>query len=123
MDKQDYNNKALQQLVNTKYNQQITNSTNETIIKETINRYKITTSNDLTSDQKQQLIKYTRPIQKYIRFPRIYFNPKTHKPNNPLRPIISGINWATENVAEALNEALKPIIYSKPHIPSSSSKS
>lgn len=41
----------------------------------------------------------------------MYFNPKTHKTGNPVRPIVSGINWATEHSSILLDEGLKPILY------------
>ena len=34
-----------------------------------------------------------------------------------MRPIVSGINWATENSAILLDEVLKPYIYQNKHIP------
>ena len=40
----------------------------------------------------------------------IYGNVKTHKPNNPLRPIISQIPTPTYNLAKSLNKIISPYI-------------
>ena len=121
MDKETYTTKALQQLNDTTNYSTITNKTTDTINKEVIDNFdfikRTITRSKLTTEAKQQLIKYVRPYALQTRFPRIYFNPKTHKPDNPLRPIVSGINWATENAAILLDETLKPLINSNKHIP------
>jgi hypothetical protein len=121
MNKNDYTNKAMQQLSDTEHYELINNKTQEEITAHVINEYekiktRITTSK-LNKDDKQQLIKYTRPYASSTHFPKIYFNPKTHKPNIPLRPITSGISWATEKIAILIDEYLKPIIYANDHIP------
>mgnify|MGYP003335416267 CR=1 FL=1 len=121
MDKADYTQKALQHLSDTKYYAVETSKTEEQLMQLAADAYnpikRLILHSDLNGLQKQQLIRYTQPNLKTTRFPRIYFNPKTHKQNMPLRPIVSGINWTTENTAILLDETLKPIIYSKPHIP------
>lgn len=121
MDKEEYTNKALTQLNNTIHYRLIEDANNEEITNAVINNYntikQLITYSTLNKSQKSELIKYTRPYAKHTRFPRIYFNPKTHKAGNPLRPIISGINWATESSAILLDETLKPLIYKQAHIP------
>jgi hypothetical protein len=121
MDKVTYTTKALQQLNDTSNFSAIINATTDIITKKVIDNFepiiRSITRSKLTTEAKQQLIKYIRPYASQTRFPRIYFNPKTHKPDNPLRPIVSGINWATENAAILLDETLKPLIYSHKHIP------
>ena len=87
----------MQQLNDTEHYELINYKTQEEITAHVINEYKkiktrITTSK-LNKDDKQQLIKYTRPYASSTHFPKIYFNPKTHKPNIPLRPITSGISY------------------------------
>ena len=49
----------------------------------------------------------------------IYGNVKTHKPGNPLRPIISQIPTPTYNIAKRLNSLLTPYIPSKYRVKSS----
>lgn len=118
MNKNDYTQKALTHLADRTYYTQI-NTTQEAITQQTIQKYqdvqKSITHSKLTPQQKQEIIKYTRPNK--VRFPKIYFNPKTHKPNLPFRPIVSGIQWATEKCAILLDEQLKKIIYAHTHIP------
>ena len=121
MNKSDYTTKATEQLDDNRHYEVILNKTITDITTNVINEYdrikfKITHSN-LSKDEKQQLIKNTRPYASSTKFPKIYFNPKTHKENIPLRPIISGINWATEQVAILLDEFLKPLVYAHQHIP------
>jgi hypothetical protein len=123
MDRSEYNMKALNHLQST-HNYTITTLTKAQITQSTIEKYNsiitsITRSN-LSTDNKKQLIKYTRPHAKQIRFPVIYFNPKTHKEGRPFRPIVSGIQWATENAAILIDEILKPIIITQPHLPKDS---
>ena len=42
--------------------------------------------------------------------PKIYGLPKTHKPDIPLRPIISGIGSAPHNIAKLLAKLLTPLL-------------
>ena len=121
MNKSDYTTKAFLQLNDKNHYELIianstTDITNKVIQEYEKIKYKITSSK-LTKDQKQQLIKHTRPYANTTRFPKIYFNPKTHKEGIPLRPITSGINWATEQAAILLDEILKPLIFAHKHIP------
>jgi hypothetical protein len=123
MDRSEYDHKAYEHLINTIHYKPII-KTQALITQSTIDKYKtiittITRSN-LSKEDKQQLIKYTRPHANQTRFPSIYFNPKTHKEGRPLRPIVSGIRWATENAAILLDEILKPHIAINTHLPKDS---
>ena len=124
MDKQQYLVKAYEHLHNTNHYTHITTRTQQELIQSTTSSYNkiieaITRSN-LSKDNKQELIKYTRPHSKQVRFPMMYFNPKTHKEGNPLRPIVTGIKWTTENTAILIDELLKPHISTQPHLPKDS---
>ena len=50
----------------------------------------------------------------------IYGNVKTHKPDNPLRPIISQIPTPTYNLAKAINKIISPYVPSEYSLKSSS---
>ncbi|XP_069495705.1 uncharacterized protein [Ambystoma mexicanum] len=65
----------------------------------------------LTDDEKH-FLSNTNPT-----IPTMYFLPKIHKPFETLpevRPIMSGINWATEGLSKYLDEALKPFVIQMP---------
>lgn len=51
---------------------------------------------------------------------RLYGLAKIHKPNCPLRPVVSSINTAQYNLAKVLHEMLSPVINSDLTVPSSS---
>ena len=43
------------------------------------------------------------------KIPTLYELPKIYKPNNPLRPIISSIDFATHKIAHAIAKILTPL--------------
>ena len=47
--------------------------------------------------------------------PMFYGLPKIHKPDTPLRPIVSSCGSATYGVAKELAEILKPLVGKSPH--------
>ena len=40
---------------------------------------------------------------------RLYYLPKSHKPNTPLRPIISSLKYPTRTISKFLDEQLRPL--------------
>ncbi|XP_045463784.1 uncharacterized protein LOC123673342 [Harmonia axyridis] len=49
------------------------------------------------------------PREKYSRIPRIYGLPKVHKPDIPLRPIVSAFGSPTHHLAKYLASTLQPL--------------
>ena len=47
--------------------------------------------------------------------PNLYGLPKIHKPDTPLRPIVSSCGSATYGVAKELAKILKPLVGKSPH--------
>ena len=47
--------------------------------------------------------------------PKFYGLPKIHKPDNPLRPIVSSCGSVTYGVAKELAKILKPLVGKSPH--------
>ena len=47
--------------------------------------------------------------------PKFYVLPKIHKPDTPLRPIVSSCGSATYGVAKELAKILKPLVGKSPH--------
>ena len=47
--------------------------------------------------------------------PKFYGLPKIHKPDTPLRPIVSSYGSVTYGVAKELAKILKPLVYKSPH--------
>ena len=47
--------------------------------------------------------------------PKFYGLPKIHKPDTPLRPIVSSCGSVTYGVAKGLTEILKPLVGKSPH--------
>ena len=81
---------------------QVINSFNQHIRKPLLNSQMI---------NKKQLLHYISPNQYSMKFPRIYFLPKTHKPGSPFRPIVSTINWLTENASILLDSVLQQELF------------
>ena len=48
--------------------------------------------------------------------PRFYGHPKNHKPDTPLRPIVSSCGSVTCCVAKELTKILKPLVGKSPHL-------
>ena len=109
MDKQDYINK---------YNQLLNQNT-----------YKVT-SKDPTNTIKNKLINILKGIKTKTGLgsntyksmyptgcvpPKFYGLPKIHKPDTPLRPIVSSCGSVTYGVAKELAKILKPLVGKSPH--------
>ena len=47
--------------------------------------------------------------------PKVYSLPKIHKPDTPLRPIVSSCGSVTYGVAKELAKTLKPLVGKSPH--------
>ena len=59
---------------------------------------------------KNQNKKWQRLINYHPKFPHLYGLPKTHKPNTPMRPIVSGIGSAPHDIARALTKIITPLL-------------
>jgi hypothetical protein len=55
-------------------------------------------------------VTYKKLITKHSQAPKIYFKPKIHKENRPLRPIVSSVNSPTYNLSKYLSNILNKII-------------
>ena len=53
------------------------------------------------------------PDPKQTQLPHLYFNPKTHKNDIPLRPIISSLHSATTKISKFLDSIIRPIFDAK----------
>ena len=102
MDSMVYNQKLMDLLDDNNTCEQISLQTITNYISNFNKSYKKLISNE---DQSwSSLINY-HPI-----IPKIYGLPKTHKPDIPLRPIISGIGSAPHNIAKLLAKLLTPLL-------------
>ena len=68
-------------------------------------------------DGKKQILHYIGPSIETMKFPRIYFLPKTHKQGSPFRPIVSTINWLTENASILLDSILQEELFNSDRCP------
>jgi len=68
-------------------------------------------------DGKKQILHYIGPSIETMKFPRIYFLPKTHKQGSPFRPIVSTINWLTENASILLDSILQEELFNTERCP------
>ena len=109
MDRQDYINKANHLLNQNTYKTIIKDPTN-TIKNKLINILKtIKTKSGLgTSTYKSMYPTGCVP-------PKFYGLPKIHKPDTPLRPIVSSCGSVTYGVAKELVKILKPLVGQSPH--------
>ena len=78
---------------------------NQNIVKNTINDLKA--KQELPATAKNLII--TTPKTSCI-----YFLPKTHKPNNPGRPIVSACSCPTELISSYLDKIMAPIVKTLP---------
>ena len=123
MDRNTYHQYATTHLNDTRhYTQQLTTTTPEATTQRTIQNFsgvrRSIYASNLPLETKHSLKRYTQPDATTTRIPRIYFNPKDHKSDGSMRPIVSGIGWCTEKCAILIDEALKNIIYKHhKHIP------
>ena len=109
MDKQDYINKA---------NQLLNQNTYKVISKDPTNTIK----NKLINIPKGIKTKTGLGINTYKSMyptgcvpPKFYGLPKIHKPDTPLRPIVSSCGSVTYGVAKELAKILKPLVGKSPH--------
>ena len=109
MDRQDYINKA-NQLLNQDTYKVITKDPTNTIKNKLINILKnIKTKTGLgTNTYKSMYPTGCVP-------PKFYGLPKIHKPDTPLRPIVSSCGSVTYGVAKELAKILKPLVGKSPH--------
>ena len=109
MDRQDYINKA-NHLLNQNTYKIITKDPTNTIKNKLINILKtIKTKSGLgTSTYKSMYPTGCVP-------PKFYGLPKIHKPDTPLRPIVSSCGSVTYGVAKELAKILKPLVGQSPH--------
>ena len=109
MDRQDYINKA-NQLLNQDTYKAITKDPTNTIKNKLINILKnIKTKTGLgTNTYKSMYPTGCVP-------PKFYGLPKIHKPDTPLRPIVSSCGSVTYGVAKELAKILKPLVGKSPH--------
>ena len=109
MDRQHYINKA-NQLLNQSTYKVITKDPTNTIKNKLINILKsIKTKTGLgTNTYKSMYPTGCVP-------PKFYGLPKIHKPDTPLRPIVSSCGFVTYGVAKELAKILKPLVGKSPH--------
>ena len=103
-----YQKEALQQLSDTSFYAKVDKdltSTNQQIVKSTINELKV--KQDLPATATTLII--TTP-----RTSCIYFLPKIHKPNNPGRLIVSACSCPTELISSYSDKIMAPIVRSLP---------
>ena len=109
MDKQDYINKA-NQLLNQNTYKVISKDPTNTIKNKLINILKgIKTKTGLGSKTYKSMYP-TGCVP-----PKFYGLPKIHKPDTPLRPIVSSCGSVTYGVAKELAKILKPLVGKSPH--------
>ena len=109
MDKQDYINKA-NQLLNQNTYKVISKDPTNTIKNKLINILKgIKTKTGLGSNT------YKAMYPTGCVPPKFYGLPKIHKPDTPLRPIVSSCGSVTYGVAKELAKILKPLVGKSPH--------
>ena len=109
MDKQDYINKA-NQLLNQNTYKVISKDPTNTIKNKLINILKgIKTKTGLGSNTYKSMYP-TGCVP-----PKFYGLPKIHKPDTPLRPIVSSCGSVTYGVAKELAKILKPLVGKSPH--------
>ena len=109
MDRQDYINKA-NQLLNQDTYKVITKDPTNTIKNKLINILKnIKTKTGLGTNT------YKSMYPTGCVSPKFYGLPKIHKPDTPLRPIVSSCGSVTYGVAKELAKILKPLVGKSPH--------
>jgi len=103
-----YQKEAMRQLSDTSFYQKVdkdVTSTNENTIKN--KTYELIAKQELPASAKNLII--TTP-----RTSCIYFLPKTRKPNNPGRPILSACSYPTELTSSYLDKIMAPIVKTLP---------
>lgn len=136
MDKQEYTQKALAHLsdpLSYELKHQIANSAPQSdpkvdpharikleIAQQVINSFNEYIKKPLLKSKmndKGQILHYIGPNLSAMKFPRIYFLPKTHKPGSPFRPIVSTINWLTENASILIDSILQKELFKNNRCP------
>ena len=109
MDKQDYISKA-NTLLNQNTYWSIHQDPTNTIKNKLINILKRVKSQTGLSNQTYKSMYPTGCVPS-----KFYGLPKIHKPDTPLRPIVSSCGLVTFGVAKELAKILKPLVYKSPH--------
>ena len=109
MDRQDYISKA-NTLLNQNTYRSISQDPTNIIKNKLINILKRVKSQTGLSNQTYKAIYPTGCVP-----PKFYGLPKIHKPDNPLRPIVSSCGLVTYGVAKELAKILKPLVGKPPH--------
>ena len=109
MDRQDYINKA-NHLLNQSTYKSIAKDTTSSIKNKLINILKrVKTKTELDGNTYKSMYP-TGCVP-----PKVYGLPKIHKPDTPLRPIVSSCGSVTYGVAKELAKILKPLVGKSPH--------
>ena len=109
MDKQDYINKA-NQLLNQNTYKVIPKDPTTTIKNKLINILKVIKTKTGLGSYSYKAMYPTGCVP-----PKFYGLPKIHKPDTPLRPIVSSCGSVTYGVAKELAKILKPLVGKSPH--------
>ena len=109
MDRQDYINKA-NHLLNQNTYRSITKDPTNSIKNKLINILK-RVKNQIGLDSNTYKSMYPTGCVP----PKFYGLPKIHKPDTPLRPIVSGCGSVTYGVAKELAKIFKPLVGKSPH--------
>ena len=109
MDKQDYINKA-NQLLNQNTYKVISKDPTTTIKNKLINILKVIKTKTGLGSYSCKAMYPTSCVP-----PKFYGLPKIHKPDTPLRPIVSSCGSVTYGVAKELAKILKPLVGKSPH--------
>ena len=109
MDKQDYINKA-NQLLNQNTYKVISKDPTTTIKNKLINILKVIKTKTGLGSYSYKAMYPTGCVP-----PKFYGLPKIHKPDTPLRPIVSSCGSVTYGVAKELAKILKPLVGKSPH--------
>ena len=109
MDKQDYINKA-NQLLNQNTYKVISKDPTTTIKNKLINILKVIKTKTGLGSYSYKAMYPTGCVP-----PKFYGLPKIHKPDTPLRPIVSSCGSVTYGVAKELTKILKPLVGKSPH--------
>ena len=109
MDKQDYINKA-NQLLNQNTYKVISKDPTTTIKNKLINILRVIKTKTGLGSYSYKAMYPTGCVP-----PKFYGLPKIHKPDTPLRPIVSSCGSVTYGVAKELAKILKPLVGKSPH--------
>ena len=102
LDTHTYNNKMTSLLADE--------DTYELVNKTLIDRETDKFNKSIKSLLKNQYKSWSKLIDHHPKLPKMYGLPKIHKPNTPVRPIISGIGSAPHKIARKLAKTLSPLL-------------